>query len=145
MVNDFPDLLSSTGEVRPDRSGSHLGWLVDMLGQRQILLTRTGVRLEGCGRGAVRLNVGREGAEPLLLHEEPGVQVIVLLWRAAQSLLQVQPGQGVLLIVSVVSGAPGMVAVLYEVLRGHPAVHGLGGVQQGHAGLGSNHGEEFTC
>ena len=103
-----------------------------MLREREILLAGTGVRFEGCGGGAVRLNVRREGGQSLLLHQEPGVQVVMLLWRATQPLLEVKPGQSVLFIVSVVRVPGTGIAVLYEVRGGHPAVHGLGGVQQSH-------------
>ena len=133
MVNDFPDLAGwfcSTRRGSERRSGSHLGLLVDMVREGQVFLARTGVRFEGSWGGRVGLQAGGERAEPLLLHQQPGVQVIVLLWRAGQPLLQVQPGEGVLLVLPVVGGVP--VAVLYEVLRGDSPVHGLGGVQQSH-------------
>ena len=140
MVNDFPDLAGwfcSTRRGSERRSGSHLGLLVDMVREGQVFLARTGVRFEGSGGGRVGLQAGGERAESLLLHQQPGVQVIVLLWRAAQPLLQVQPGQSVLLVLPVVGGVPG-VAVLYEVAGAHPAVHGLGGVQQSHACQGGS-------
>ena len=98
---------------------------------RDILLSWTGVRLEGGPRAAVTLTRTSETSQSLLLHQQPRVEVIVLLRRAAQPLLEVEPGQGVLLVLSVVGGVPG-IAVLYEVLGGDAPVHGLGCVQQSH-------------
>ena len=96
-----------------------------------ILLPGAAVRFE-CSdcRAAVTLSGRSQAGQPLLLHQQPRVEVIVLLRRAAQPLLEVEPGQGVLLVLPVVGGVP--VAVLYEVLRGDSPVHGLGGVQQSH-------------
>ena len=101
----------SHGEMKLERK--YLRLLVCLRGN--ILLSRAGVRLEGCAH---------------LLLDGPAVAV---LRGHLQPLVDVEPCDGLLVVVIPVVAAA--VRVLDQVLRGHARVHRLRGVQQRHREL----------